>query len=818
MGRRCGGRWLVTPSGLRPSISSSGECSGSLTSGGAPGACSGCWPQPRSCRSATPSTVSRRCRGSPRMTSPPIADTRRRVELTVSGMTCAACASRVQRTLNRLPDVSADVNFATGRATVTAGATVTDEALLESVERSGFGVALHAPDVVDVAARADAEHARAVWRRLVVAVVLFVPLADLSVTFTVLPEWRFPGWQWLLIALAAPVVGWAAWPFHRAAAAALRHGAASMDTLVSLGVLAATGWSVYAMFAVPDPVVGASGLALLWRPDGAIYLEVAAGLTAFVLAGRYVEAKAKRSAGTALRDLAALRTSDVDLIGEDGTPTTVAAASLRVGQRFLVRPGGTVATDGRVVTGQGSIDTSVMTGESMPRAAGPDVDVVGGTLLLHGSLVVEATALGQDTQLGAMIRLVEQAQTGEADVQRLADRICAWFVPAVVVLALLTLAGWSLAGGPAERAFGAALAVLVIACPCALGLATPTALMVAAGRGARLGIFVKGYTALEATRAVDTVVLDKTGTVTWGRMALVEVACAEGVGRAEVLRAAGALEQDSEHPVATAVSAAARAELGALPRPTGFVDEPGLGVTGEVDGERVMVGRHLLFVDVGPPEPASLQEKRLLWEEQGRTTVLVARGQSVIGLLGLADEVRPSATAAVAQLHRLGLSTLLLTGDNTATATAVARQIGVGSVVAEVLPGEKAEQVRRLQAAGATVAVVGDGVNDAAALSVADLGMAVGTGTDLAIETADLVLVRDDLRVVPDAIRLARATLRTVRGNLFWAFGYNVAAIPLAASGLLNPIVAGAAMAVSSLFVVSNSLRLRRLPLGSEEL
>ena len=752
------------------------------------------------------------------MTSPPIAAaSSRQVQLAVSGMTCVSCAARVERKLNRVPEVRADVNYATGRAVVSAGPGVTDEALIETVERSGFGARLHVPEDPEDGARDDADQARALWRRLLVAVVLLVPLADLSITFTVLPEWRLPGWQWLLIALALPVVGWAAWPFHRAAAAGLRHGTASMDTLVSLGVLAATAWSTYAVFAASPPPAGVSGLALLWRPDGAIYLEVAAGLTAFVLAGRYFEAKAKRSAGTALRELAALRTSDVDLVDDDGSLRTVPATSLRVGQRFLVRPGATIATDGSVVSGQGSVDTSVMTGESVPRSTAAGSEVVGGTLLLHGSLVVEASALGQDTQLGAMIRLVEQAQTGEAQMQRLADRICAWFVPAVVALSVLTLGGWMVADGSAERAFAAALAVLVIACPCALGLATPTALMVAAGRGARMGIFVKGYPALESTRAVDTVVLDKTGTVTWGRMAVVDVACAPGVDRGEVLRAAGALEQDSEHPVAAAITSVARAELGPLPRPTGFVDEPGLGATGMVDGERVRVGRALLFLQSGEAVPEDLDAQRRCWEDQGRTTVLVARGEDVIGLLGLADEVRPSAAAAVAQLHRLGLTTVLLTGDNAATAAAVGREIGVGSVVAEVLPADKAEQVRRLQAGGATVAMVGDGVNDAAALSVADLGMAVGTGTDLAIETADLILVRDDLRVVPDAIRLARATLRTIRGNLFWAFGYNVAAIPLAASGLLSPIVAGAAMAVSSLFVVSNSLRLRRFTPGTED-
>ncbi|MDN5747937.1 MAG: heavy metal translocating P-type ATPase [Pseudonocardia sp.] len=744
------------------------------------------------------------------MTSPVTTEQDRLVELSVSGMTCAACAARVERKLNRLAGVSANVNYATGRATVSTHPDVVDEMLVETVVRSGFGAELLPRDGRREPDSDDADRARMLWRRLLVSVVLFVPLADLSITLTVLPDWRFPGWQWVLLALALPVIGWAAWPFHRAAAANARHGIATMDTLVSLGVLAATAWSLYAMFGPPGPPSGATGLALLLRGEDAIYLEVAAGLVTFVLAGRYFEAKAQRSAGTALRELAALRSADVVLVEPDGSQRPVPIGELRVGQRFLVRPGASVATDGRVVSGQAALDTAAMTGESVPVEVGPSDAVVGGTTVRHGSLLVEATGVGRDTQLGAMIRLVEQAQTGEASVQRLADRICGWFVPAVVALSVLTFTGWMLLDGSVERAFAAALAVLVIACPCALGLATPTALMVASGRGARLGIFVKGYQALESTRSIDTVVLDKTGTVTSGRMSLVELACADGFTRAEVLRAAGALEQDSEHPVAAAIVAAARSELGPLPRPTGFTSEPGLGAAGVVDGHPVRAGRARLFTDRGIAVPGRLDTLRGEWEGRGRTTVVVAVDDVVVGLLGLADLVRPSARAAVAQLHRLGLATVLLTGDNTATATAVGREIGVGSVVAEVLPADKAEQVRRLQAGGACVAVVGDGVNDAAALAVANLGMAVGAGTDIAIDAADLILVRDDLRVVPDAIRLSRATLRTIRGNLFWAFGYNVAAIPLAALGLLNPLVAGAAMAMSSLFVVSNSLRLRR--------
>ncbi|GAA2541344.1 heavy metal translocating P-type ATPase [Pseudonocardia hydrocarbonoxydans] len=752
------------------------------------------------------------------MSSAPIVEPGRPVELTVSGMTCAACAARVERQLNKLPGVVAGVNFATGRATVTAGPEVSDRVLVDTVERAGFGAEPLPPDGSgDAAPGDDAGRARMLWRRLLVSVVLFVPLADLSITFTVLPEWRFPGWQWLLLALAAPVVGWAAWPFHRAALAGARRGTSTMDTLVSLGVLAATGWSVYAMFRSAGPPPDVTGLALLLRGEDAIYLEVAAGLTAFVLAGRYFEAKAQRSAGTALRELAALRAADVVLVAEDGSHRSIPIGALRVGQRFLVRPGATVATDGRVESGRAALDTAAMTGESVPVEVGPGDAVVGGTVARQGSLVVEATGVGRDTQLGAMLRLVERAQTGRASVQRLADRICGWFVPAVVALSAATFGGWLLLDGSPARAFAAALAVLVVACPCALGLATPTALMVASGRGARLGIFVKGYPALEATRSIDTVVLDKTGTVTRGRMALAGLACADGVGRADVLRAVGALEQDAEHPVAAAIVTAARAELGTLPRPGDFRNEAGLGATGTVDGRRVRAGRARLFTDLGIAVPPALDARRTAWERDGRSTVVVSVDDVVVGVLALADEVKPSARHAVAALHGLGLTTVLLTGDNAATAAAVAREIGVGSVVAEVLPADKAEQVRRLQAGGARVAVVGDGVNDAAALAVADLGMAVGTGTDIAIDAADLILVRDDLRVVPDAIRLSRATLRTIRGNLFWAFGYNVAAIPLAALGLLNPLVAGAAMALSSLFVVSNSLRLRRFSPDIEE-
>lgn len=750
--------------------------------------------------------------------SPPVDDAaeERRVELSLSGMTCAACSARVERKLNKLDGVQAEVNFATGRARVLAGSGIEDQTLVDTVVDAGYG-AETLPQDREVAPSGGEERARDLWRRLIVAVLLFVPVADLSVTFTVLPDWRFPGWQWLLAALAAPVVGWAAWPFHRAAFRNARHRASSMDTLVSLGILAATVWSLYAMFVTIDRSSEA-GWWLLLRSEGAIYLEVAVGLTAFVLAGRYFEARAAGKAGGALRELAALRAKDATVLFEDGSQRSVPVEQLRVGQRFLVRPGGIIATDGRVVQGRAAVDTSAMTGESVPSEAEEGTEVVGGTIVSHGSVVVEATKVGRDTQLAAMVRLVEEAQSGEAAVQRLADRISAYFVPAVLALSVLTLAGWLLFTGSTERSFSAALAVLVIACPCALGLATPTALMVASGRGARLGIFIKGYQAMESTRTVDTVVLDKTGTVTEGRMSLVEVFCAKGVERAELLRLAGAVEDCSEHPVAAAIASAARTELAELPRVESFGNEPGLGASGLVDGHTVLAGRQKLFTDRGMVLPDELDDLRRDWERRGRTTVILARDGEFIGLFALTDLVKSSARAAVAELHQLGLSTVLLTGDNEATAHAVAEEIGAQRVIAGVLPDDKAREVRRLQGEGRAVAVVGDGVNDAPALATADLGMAIGAGTDVAIDAADLILVRDDLAVAPDSIKLARATLRTIRGNLIWAFGYNVAAIPLAAAGLLNPLIAGAAMALSSLFVVSNSMRLRRFsPESSSE-
>ncbi|MCX2729089.1 heavy metal translocating P-type ATPase [Saccharopolyspora sp. NFXS83] len=795
--------------------------------------------------------------------SPTVAEARR-VELSVSGMTCAACAVRVERKLNKLDGVRAGVNYATGVADVEFSAEQDVDLLVRTVRGAGYDAEPVRPESPPAAedepggADAPADRVRDLWRRMLVAVGLFVPLCDLSLLFIVLPQARFPGWQWLLIALTVPVAGWAAWPFHRAALRGARRGASSMDTLVSLGITAAVGWSLYAMFFQPDPA-GESGWSLLLNPQGALYLEVAAGVTAFVLAGRYFEARAQRQAGDALNALAALRAKDVTVLHDDGSRHEIPAADLQAGQRFLVRPGGTVATDGIVEEGSGALDRSSMTGESTPvEVAGGDA-VIGGTVALNGGLVVRATAVGADTRLGAMLRLVSEAQSGKAAVQRLADRISAYFVPAVLTGSALTLLAWLLLTGSPDRAFTAALAVLVIACPCALGLATPTALMVASGRGATLGIFIKGYQALESTRAVDTVVLDKTGTVTEGRMSVVDLHVADGEDRTAVLRRAGAVEEASEHAVAAAISALAAAELsksqaesevparprearpdavrsvGAqalsgspenpapgdgspnpqasyyrLPGVGSFRARPGLGASGTVEGRKILIGRGALFDDEGWTVPAELDRRREQWEAQGRTAVLSGEDGRALAVFGLADTVKPSAARAIAELHRLGLRTVLLTGDNAATGRSVADEVGIERVISEVLPDEKAEVVRGLRSEGRTVAMIGDGVNDAPALATADLGLAVATGTDIAIDSADLILVREDLTVAPDAIRLARATLRTIRGNLLWAFGYNLAALPLAALGLLNPLIAGATMALSSFFVVSNSLRLRR--------
>ncbi len=736
------------------------------------------------------------------------------VELAVSGMTCASCAARVERKLNKLDGVTASVNFATEKAAVEAPDGVDAEQLIAVVERLGYQAALIEPaKPTTEEPGGDAGQVRYLWRRLVVALLLGAPLGDLSITFALVPSLRFTGWQWLLLAMTLPVATWCAWPFHRQALVNARHGASSMDTLVSLGIVAASGWSVYTIFVHGSAAAATDGvLGLVLRPGGSIYLDVAAGVTTFVLAGRLFEAKAKHRAGDALRALAAIGAKDVAVLREDGSEHRVPVSDLQIGDHFVVRPGETIATDGEVLHGHCAVDTSTMTGESVPVEASPGDTLVGGTVALSGRVVVRATRVGADTQLAQLVRLVEQAQNDKAGVQRLADRISGWFVPAVCALAALTFVAWWSLGSPVEEAFSSALAVLIIACPCALGLATPTALLAASGRGAQLGIFIKGHQALESARAIDTVVLDKTGTITSGRMTVVDVWSASD--RATLLRQAGAVENASEHVVAQAITALARQELGTLEPVEEFASLSGLGAFGVVDGQKVVVGSARLLAERGIDVPVELDAQRAEWERHGHTTVVVAADGAAQGVFALADTVKPSAAPAIAKLHQLGLRTALLTGDNAVTARAVAAEVGIDEVLAEVLPADKAVTIERLRARGRTVAMVGDGVNDAPALASADLGLAVITGTDVALEAADLILVRDDLDVVPSAVLLARSTLRTIRGNLAWAFGYNLAALPLAAFGLLNPLIAAAAMALSSLLVVTNSLRLRKF--GSE--
>ena len=739
----------------------------------------------------------------------------RRVELDVSGMTCAACANRVQTRLNKLDGVRASVNYATRVATVDApeGTSLSD--LCAVVERAGYQAQLRVPGG-DELPDPDEAVARSLLRRLGVAAVLFVPLSHLSVMFAVLPETRFAGWQWLLTGLALPIVTWAAWPFHRVAWRNARHRTASMETLISVGVTAATLWSLYTIFA-EHPERRTTGLWQALMSSDAIYLEVAAGVTVFILAGRYFEARAKSKAGSALRALAALSAKNVAVVLPDGSEMVIPAQELKEQQRFVVRPGETIATDGLVVDGSAAVDMSAMTGESRPIRVVAGDSVVGGTVALDGRLIVEAAAVGADTQFAGMVRLVEEAQAQKADAQRLADRISGVFVPVVFVIAGLTAAGWLLTGAGADRAFSAALAVLVIACPCALGLATPTAMMVASGRGAQLGIFLKGYRALEAIRTVDTVVFDKTGTLTTGHLSVTAVTPADGWAAAEVLAYAAAVESGSEHAIATAILAAADDHAGV----EDFRAIPGSGVTGVVNGRTVAVGRPKWIGRAatmkGSAVPEPVETARRAAELMGQTVVLVAVDGAVCGALAVADAVKDSAAQAVAALHQRGLRTVLLTGDNATAAAEVAAQVGIEEVIAEVLPEGKVDVIEQLRERGRVVAMVGDGINDGPALASADLGLAIGRGTDVAIAAADVILVRDDLRSVPQALDLARATMRTIRVNMGWAFGYNVAAIPIAAAGLLNPLIAGAAMAFSSFFVVSNSLRLRKVGAAGTE-
>jgi Cu+-exporting ATPase len=733
-----------------------------------------------------------------------------RLDLPIEGMTCASCASRVERNLNQLDGVKATVNYATEQASVRFDAgRVTPRELLAAVEAAGYAARL--PSEEPVAAEASfADPTRPLRRRLAFAAILSVPVLALAM----IPALQFDYWQWLSLQLATPVVLWAGWPFHKAAWQNLRHGAATMDTLISLGTLAAWGWSVVSLFFLD------AGLPSMRMPfelvtsraaaSDTIYLEVASVVTTLILSGRYFEIRAKRRSGAALKALLELGAKDVAMLADDGREHRVPIGELRVGDRFVVRPGEKIATDGVVEEGSSAVDQALLTGESIPVEKHRGDEVAGATVNAGGRLLVRATRVGAETALAQIGRLVTEAQTGKAPVQRLADRVSAIFVPIVIALAVATLGFWLAGGASPAFAITTAVAVLIIACPCALGLATPTALLVGTGRGAQLGILIKGPEVLESTRRVDTVVLDKTGTVTTGRMQLRDVIVAGGGDRSEVLRLVGALEHASEHPIARAIAAAAQNESGELAAVESFENREGLGVEGIVDGRAVVAGRPSLLAERGQPLPAELEDARAAAQARGETVIAAGWDGVARGLLVVADTAKPSSAAAVAELRALGLRPILLTGDSAETAAAVAAEVGIAEVIANVLPAEKAAVIRRLQDEGRVVAMVGDGVNDAPALAQADLGLAIGTGTDVAIEASDITLVSGDLLASADAIRLSRRTLTTIKGNLFWAFGYNVAALPLAAVGYLNPLIAGAAMAGSSLFVVANSLRLRR--------
>ena len=730
-----------------------------------------------------------------------------RLELPIEGMTCASCATRIEKRLNKLDGVEATVNYATENAAVDFDPLrVAPQDLIAAIEAAGYHATLTEPEP----GAAEEDPTAPLRRRLLVSALLSLPVLLLAM----IEPLQFDNWQWLSLQLATPVVIWGGWPFHKAAWMNLKHGAATMDTLISVGTLAAWGWSVVALFFLDagEPTMRMPFELVVDRGESAsqIYLEVASVVTTFILAGRYFEARAKRRAGAALKALLELGAKEASVLDEQGIERRVAVEDLLVGDRFVVRPGEKLPTDGVVEEGHSAIDRSLLTGESVPVEVAPGDSVIGATVNVGGRLIVRATKVGADTALAQIARLVTEAQSGKAAAQRLADRVSGVFVPIVIAIAVATLAFWIGAGAGGAFAFSAGVAVLIIACPCALGLATPTALLVGTGRGAQLGILIRGPEVLESTRQVDTILLDKTGTVTTGKMTLTDVALAPGVDRRQALHLVGSLEHASEHPVARAIAAAAAAEGASLSPLEGFKNREGLGVEGIVEGHAVLAGRPSLLEEWGLQLPQALIEARRLAEAEGKTAVAAGWDGSVKALFIVSDQVKPTSREAISRLRALGLRPILLTGDNEPTARTVAHEVGIGEVIAEVLPGEKAEVVRRLQAEGRVVAMVGDGVNDAPALAQADLGLAIGTGTDVAIEASDLTLVTGDLRTAADAIRLARRTLATIKANLFWAFAYNVAAIPLAAAGLLNPLIAGGAMALSSVFVVSNSLRLRR--------
>ncbi|GAA2554024.1 heavy metal translocating P-type ATPase [Pseudonocardia hydrocarbonoxydans] len=750
-------------------------------------------------------------------TPPPATAGGGQVELAIGGMTCASCANRIERKLNKIDGVTATVNYATEKAKVTYVDGIATDDLVAAVESAGYTAKLPTPPRPagdeTPAATEEADPLTALRTRLRVSAALSIPV----IAMAMIPALQFTYWQWLSLTLTAPVLVWGALPFHKAAWANLKHGAATMDTLISMGTSAAFAWSLYALF---FGTAGVPGMIhpfelTIARTDGSanIYLEVAAGVTTFILLGRYLEARSKRTAGAALRALLELGARDVAVLREGPggrTEERIPVEQLAVGDLFVVRPGEKVATDGTVAEGSSAVDMSMLTGESVPVEVAPGDGVVGATVNVGGRLVVRATRIGSDTQLAQMAQLVEDAQNGKAQVQRLADRLSGIFVPIVILLTAATLGFWIGTGSGLALAFTAAVAVLIIACPCALGLATPTALLVGTGRGAQMGIIIKGPEVLESTRRVDTVVLDKTGTVTTGKMTLVDVHTAPGQDPQELLRLAGALEDASEHPIAAAIAKGATERVGTLPPVEDFVNVEGLGVQGIVDGHAVLVGRTKLLADWSQPLTAELAAAKAAAEADGKTAVAVGWDGAARGVLVVADAIKDTSAEAIRQLRDLGLTPVLLTGDNETVARSVAAQVGIEEVIAEVMPADKVDVVKRLQAEGKIVAMVGDGVNDAAALAQADLGLAMGTGTDAAIEASDLTLVRGDLRAAADAIRLSRRTLGVIKGNLFWAFAYNVAALPLAAMGLLNPLLAGAAMALSSVFVVTNSLRLRR--------